>query len=233
MRKIFLAIPSHSGKLRDGTKTTVSCFHLETASLGWELQEFRWHNDSLIVHARNACVAKFLETDCTDMFWLDDDVAVGPGVFTRLMSHQVEMVAAVYRLKKDEEAYAVNHVSDDHKTDPDTGLMEVNGIPFGFVRMRRSVIEKMVEAHKNEWFTACGTPNLKCYLLFNTELWNNQLIGEDMYFCKRFKDIGGKVYIDPEIPIQHISQDDKAFAGHYGRYLRKKKAEVPALKAVA
>jgi hypothetical protein len=231
MRKVFLAIPSHSGKLRQGTQTAVSCFHLECASLGWTLQEFRWHNDSLIVHARNACAAKFLETDCTDFFFLDDDVAVGPGVFTRLMSHPVDMVGVAYRLKKDEEAYAVNHISQDPQPDAN-GLLEVYGMPFGMVRMKRSVIERMVEANKDAWFMASGVPDLKCYLLFNTELWQNKLIGEDMYFCKKFRDIEGKVYLDADIPIQHISADDKVYAGHYGNYLRKRKAAV-ALKAVA
>lgn len=231
MRKVFLAIPSHSGKLRDGTKTTVTCMHLEAGALGWGLQEFRWHNDSLIVHARCVCVAKFLETDCTDFIFLDDDVAVGPGVFTRLMSHPVDMVLAAYRQKKDEEAYAVNHISSDPKWE-ENGLMEINGGPFGYVRMRRSVIERMVEAHKDQWFIPTCAPDMKCHLLFNTELWNNQLVGEDMYFCKRFKEIGGKVYLDPEIPIQHIAQDDKVYPGHYGNFLRKRKAAV-ALKAVA
>lgn len=231
MRKVFLAIPSHSGKLRDGTKVAVACFHMEASSLGWGLQEFRWHNDSLVVSARNACVAKFLETDCTDFFFLDDDVAVGPGVFTRLMSHQVDMVGVAYRQKKEEESYAVNHMAED-RADPETGLLEVYGIPFGMVRMKRSVIEKLVEAHKDEWYMCSSAQNMKCYMLFNTQLWQNQLIGEDMYFCKLHRDIGGKVHLDPEIPIQHIGQDDRVYAGHYGNYLRKKKAD-RALKAVA
>lgn len=240
MRKVFLAIPSYSGKLREATKVSVSCFNLEAASLGWNLQDFRWHNDSLIPHARNACLGKFMESDCTDLWFLDDDVAVGPGVFTRLMSHPVDVVAAIYRIKKDEETYAVNYLPGNPEPDPQTGLLEMSGIPFGMVRIKRAAIEAMIKAYPDEWYMASCAKDLKTWNFFNLAVENRQFIGEDMFFCRKYRQIGGRVWVDTEIPIQHISQDDRVYPGHFGNWLRKHKAaqvaaqvEQPALKVVA
>lgn len=231
MRKIFLACPSYSGKLKPATQMAIQCFTMEASALGWELEQFHWQNDSLIVHARNAIVGKFLETDCTDLFFVDDDVAVGPGVFTRLMMNPNDFVGAVYRMKKDEETYAVLHMQSDPMPD-ENGMLEVGGIPFGMVRLRRSVLEKMVDAVKDDWFWAASVPNLKCWMLFNTSVENHIFYGEDILFCRKWRDLGGSIWVDADIPIQHISATDKVYPGNYGLYLRKQKQPVE-LKAVA
>lgn len=231
-RKVFLAIPSHTGKPKEATRTSIACFHMEATSNGWELEQFNWAGDSLIVHARNVTIGKFLESDCTDIFFLDDDVAVGPGVFTRLMMHPEEMVAAVYRQKKDEETYAVNFIDQEFIPDQNTGLLEVHGVPFGMVRMHRAGIERMVANEPpDSWFWSACAKDLKCWLLFNTMVRDHIFYGEDMLFCEKYRAAGGKVWVDTEVPIQHIGQDEKVYAGHLGAFLRKHKAK--RLKAVA
>lgn len=233
MRKVFLAIPSYSGKLKEQTKVAVTCFNLECSSLGWTLQDYRWCNDSLIVHARNALVGAFMKSDCTDMFFLDDDVAVGPGVFTKLMMQPVDMVGAVYRQKKDEETYAVNYINDNKTPDPQTGLLEVMGIPFGMVRIKRAAIEAMTKADEENWYWAACVKDMKCWPLFNTSVKDRMFFGEDMLFCQKYRDIGGRIWVDPEIPIQHVSADERVFPGHFGNWLRSQQKPKPALEVVA
>ena len=223
MRKVFVAIPTHSGILCEQTLLTLKSFHIEAQNNGWPLVECRWAGDSLIAHARNALVGKFLETDCTDLLWLDSDISVGVGIFTRLIMHNVDMVGVAYRLKKDEEEYVVNYLDRPELiADKATGLLEVRDVPFGLVRMRRKVIEALIEAHPDDWFTVrCG--GFKTWCLFNTVLKGNTFWGEDFYFCQQYRDIGGQVWVDADINITHVNAAGTEFVGNYGSWLRNRK----------
>lgn len=226
-RKVFLAVPSHSGQPSDHTKATIGCIRMECGGLGWGLQEYILARDSIIAHARNVCVGQFLKSDCTEMLFLDDDVGAGPGVFTRLMMHRVDLVGGIYRAKMDEEKYMVRWLPEQKElwADPTTGLLEAQDVPFGFLRITRAAVEKMVQAYADEWFHAHYTEDgLKCWNLFNTEIRDHQFTGEDFFFCRRWREIGGRVWIDPELPLVHVGKDLEglpvAFHGQFGDYLR-------------
>lgn len=220
MKRIFLAIPTLTGKCLQATETSIEFFKMEAESCGWQVTEYRWAQDSLISHARNVLVAKFMEHDCTDMLFLDSDVACGPGVFSRLMTHEPEIVAGVYRVKHDEERYPVAPLDEGAMQDPVTGLLEVKHIPFGLVRIRRSAIEKMIAAEPDNWFYANNPERTKCHALFNTEISNRTFWGEDFYFCNKWRAIGGRVYVDPEFRLAHVNSSGKSFAGSFAGWLR-------------
>lgn len=222
MRKAFIAIPSLTGTCLPGTEAALSFWEMEAESVGWDFVRFNWAQDSLIAHARNVCVAKFLESDATDMIFLDSDVACGPGVFTRLMSHPVEFVCGVYRVKAEKERYAMHLMPKAEQwTDAETGLLEAQSVPFGLVRLSRSVLEKMVEANKDVWFHACNEERTKCYGLFNTEIRDGLFWGEDFYFCKKWREIGGQIWVDTELMLSHVSHSGTAYAGRLSEWLRK------------
>lgn len=221
MKRIFLAIPTLSGKCLPGTEASIEMFAMEAESCGWEFVQFRWAQDSLIAHARNVCMAKFMESNCTDMLFLDSDVACGPGVFSRLMTHDADVVAGVYRVKNDEERYPVVPIEGGAVQDTKTGLLEVKDIPFGLVRIRREVIEKMTAAEPDNWFYANNAERMKCQALFNTEIRDHTFWGEDYYFCRKWRALGGKIYVDPEFRLAHVNGDGKAFTGSFAEWLRK------------
>jgi len=222
LKSIFLAIPTLTGKCLPGTEASVNMMAMEAESVGWKLTQFRWAQDSLIAHARNVCVAKFMESDCTDMLFLDSDVACGPGVFSRLMTHDADVVAGVYRVKSDEERYPVVPIEGGAVQDTATGLLEVKDIPFGLVRIRREVIEKMTAAEPENWFYANNAERMKCQALFNTEIRDHVFWGEDYYFCRKWRAMGGKIYVDPEFRLAHVNGDGKSFAGSFAEWLRKR-----------
>lgn len=220
MKRVFLAIPTLTGKCLPGTELSVQFFEMECASVGWKFTQFRWAQDSLIAHARNVCVAKFMESDCTDMVFLDSDVACGPGVFTRLLSHDADIVAGIYRTKSETERYAVRGIDGGAVQDTHTGLLEVKDIPFGMVRIRRAVIEKMQHAAPDDWFWANHAERIKCHTLFNTEIKDNTFWGEDYFFCRKWRKLGGRIFVDPEFVLAHVNGDGKSFAGSFAEYLR-------------
>ena len=219
MKHVFLAIPTLTGKCLPGTEAAISMMALEAESVGWKLTQFRWSQDSLIAHARNVLVAKFMESDATDMLFLDSDVAFGPGVFSRLMTHDADVVAGIYRAKCEDIKFPVVPLDEGATQDPHTGLLEVKAIPFGLVRVRREVIQKMIDAEPDSWFNANNAERTKCYSLFNTEIRDRLFWGEDFYFCRKWRAIGGKIHVDPEFRLAHVNGDGRAFSGSFAEYL--------------
>lgn len=224
MRKVFLAIPCLQKRLCEQTEMAVQLLSMECAGLGYELEQFRWLGDSIVAHARNVCVARFLKSNATDLFFLDSDVACGPGVFARMLTHRADFVAGIYRTKTEDEKYAVRWtVAPGEKlfADDATGLIPANDVPFGFVRIHREVIEAMVKFYADEWFMCHIDRKLKCWALFDNTLRNHEFEGEDFAFCRRWRDMGGKVWIDPEVPLVHVANDGTLYHGHLGKFLNK------------
>lgn len=224
-RKVFVAIPTLTGELADATEAALKWIHLESAGLDWDLEVFRWVGDSIIHHARDVCAAKFLASEAQDIFWLDSDVGFGPGVFTRLMTHPVDFVAGMYRVKAEPERYAMHYLPEPVlKSDPLTGLLEVSSVPFGCVRIARKAMEQMRDAHEDRWFTA-ACAGIKAWPMFDTEIKDHVFWGEDFYFCRRYRELGGKVWIDPELRLQHVGRPDAQgnpvrYSGKIGDWIR-------------
>jgi hypothetical protein len=103
--------------------------------------------------------------------------------------------------------------------DQRTGLMLAQDVPFGCVRVSRPAIEKMVEANKDLWFKASYDPELICPLLFNTEFVDHVFRGEDFYFCQKYRETGGKVWVDSDVPIVHVGHDGTVYRGNLYKWL--------------
>lgn len=224
--KVFLALPYLRG-LSPQTQASINLFHIEAASQGWEVEEGHWKGDSLIAHARNVLLAKFLQSGADELFFLDSDVACGAGVFTRMLMHRVDIVAGVYRVKSDDEKYPVRWRGDVEKriVDVRTGLLAAEGVPFGFLRISRNMVQFLVESYPDRWFNTPLAPDLKVPALFSTECIANEFWGEDFYFCRLLRQTKHMIWVDPEIPLVHVGQKmDGApafYHGHLGNFLRK------------
>ena len=80
-------------------------------------------------------------------------------------------------------------------------LIETDGVPGGFMRLKRSVIEKMISAYPEQKANYKG---LDLYLLFeNIILSDGTPLGEDYAFCERWRRIGGKIFIYPDMGFVH------------------------------
>jgi hypothetical protein len=101
--------------------------------------------------------------------------------------------------------------------DTSSTLYEAAEIGTGLMMIKREVIEKMVVAYSNLYalsddmstYKEEDVEGRKYYLLFETLLdpTNHRYLSEDYAFCKRWRDIDGKIYI--YLPVTTI---------HYGSY---------------
>lgn len=225
-QKAFIAMPSHDGLPKMATLFSLVQFITEANANGllWELKT--WIGDSIVASARNVMAGAFLQSDCTDMVFIDSDVSWEIGALTRLLSHPVDMVAGVYRTKKDEqERYPVRFLDPSNIEQRDDGLIETETVPLGFSRITRSALHKMVRHYDYLNYDCEMAPGVPLWCLFDNELKDRKYWGEDFVFCKRWRAIGGQIYVDPELHLGHTGM--KQFDGHLGEWLRKNTLNKP------
>ena len=183
---------------------------------GWKVSLSGRCGDSFIPRARNSILAEFLSREADYLLMLDDDVSWKPEQLVRFLSHPVDVVAGMYRYKMDEENYPIRWLNGEIWIDKKTLLWEVESVPAGFLRLSRACILKMVEAYKDREFHDTVT-DLNAHALFDFELHDKAYWGEDYTFCRRWREIGGKVYVDQTLELEHHGR--KAYTGCIGEWL--------------
>lgn len=198
MPTLFIATPCLDGNV--SAHYTASLVRTMTAlqQRGWRAPRIDFEiGNSLIADARNKLVARFLASDSSDLVFIDSDLSWSADDLLKLASFDAPLVAGVYQRKSRTKIdFAVKFgaaIGMDAQ-----GLIAVERVGTGFMRLRRDGVEKMVAAHpalrlERDGFSA----------LFDTSLVDGQFVGEDFTFCDRWRAIGGQVLVDPTMNFGH------------------------------
>lgn len=151
--------------------------------------------------ARNVIVRHFLPTDCTDLLFIDADVSWRPEDLVRLCRHDFDLIGSVYPYRRDG-ATADMPIRYIPGIKPDeNGLLEVEGLPTGFMRINRFILETMAKTADH-----CGEGDLRTPLLFERVTEDTKRWGGDLNFCNKWRALGGKVFCDVEIRLGHVAK---------------------------
>ena len=110
-------------------------------------------------------------------------------------------VAAMVPAKKDELQIMF---SCDPKKEPVTegDLLEVDWVGFGLVRMTRAAMQLVWDAAKPEdTYLEKGEERRS---IFKNTIENGLFVGEDVYFCRQYKALGGRVWVDTSFRAGHV-----------------------------
>jgi hypothetical protein len=170
------------------------------SAAGWRADFVFETGNCHVDDARNAVVRQFMKTDCTDLLFIDSDVGFTVEGLLQLLRHDVDLVAGVYPKKQEETDFPVRPLPGEMRAVK--GLVEVEGAPTGFMRLRRSVFERLIEAHKDRQFIGSdgGDPYT---ILFERTFEGGHRWSGDYAFCRKWRAIGGNVWVDPEIDFTH------------------------------
>lgn len=149
---------------------------------------------------RNKIVRYFLESDCTDLMFLDADVDWEPESLVRICRREVDVVGGIYPYRRENsEEMPVRLKSGAQAVD---GLIEVEGLPTGFMKIKRHVLERM----------AVGAPRYfdkhdETVLMFDrpTPGPDKTRWGGDIDFCNRWAAIGGRMFAEMEVRLGHTA----------------------------
>lgn len=190
---------------------------LERAGIITELCLMEGNPD--IADARNELVGEFLKTDCTDLVFIDADLYWEAKHLVALLGYDRDVVAGVYPTKDNESRFPVLLPAGELWSDED-GLLEVECVPGGFLRIRRHVIETL--AATSNWFQPNGAQSLgKVPLIFESSFEDGRKWGEDFTFSRKWRKAGGKIFINTEWRFQHYGMH--VWQDCFGAHLRRRR----------
>lgn len=223
LRQVLVAAPSYDGKVNVWHATALN----ETSKLGLmrgiNVSAVYMSYDALVQRARNDIFKLAVDAQVDDLVFIDCDVDWQPQDFFKLLDHDVRIVSATIIKKSDAEySYSVKLLNDYEIED--NGLVSVDGNATGFMRIRSDAIEKIWEACEEYQEPHKPEP---IRMVFDVKVVNGQLWSEDIVFCQRWRDLGGKIYIDPTINCGHSGE--KRWLGNFEDFIKK----IEELKAEA
>jgi hypothetical protein len=182
---------------------TLFLFHKLGIKCDYEAIRGDFHVERAINHS----LTKFLNDDeATDFFIIDSDESWEAEDVVRILNRPEEVVGATYMLKNDEMKYvAVFNSSEDGYfvgkiLDDGNALLEALRVPAGFLRVRKSALQKVVDKNPDDYFVI---PDGRVYRFFWNEILNGNFIGMDYAFSDKLRDAGVQLWIDPMVKINH------------------------------
>lgn len=204
---IMIAVPSYTGQVHIATMRSLISDVARIMARGDYVTIVDDIGAADIYDIRARLVARFLSSEATHLMMVDNDVAWAPGGILRLVDHGLDCVAAIYPKRTLPPQFCMRFVDDKVGLvqDEKTGLIEVAGISAGFLCMSRDMLQKMRDRYKDD-------PIAGIYIRDDQEicgLWDiyrtgKEKLGEDYSFCQRWRDMGGRIWIDPTIQMAHI-----------------------------
>ncbi len=224
-KKIMVAVPAFYGTINVPTADLLMNTMLNCIEKGWGFQRVWRAADPDLARLRDViATVDFLESDCTDLVFLDADVGADPHAVTKICTPDVDLVAGCVPYRQDPLGFPIRWLPGDLFADPNTRLLEVEGIGMALTRITRQAVTKMVDAYPALRFRCKSSKSGFATGLFYPELeTDGDRWSEDLSFCRRWRAIGGKVWMDPEIGTSHTGL--KTFEGHIGDWLRRKMME--------
>lgn len=155
--------------------------------------------------ARNTALQEFLLTDCTDLIFLDADVTWEIEDLIRLCEVDLDLVGGVYPYRREGMADTMPVNMLPTAVEPDeNGVLEVMGMPAGFMRIRRRVVETLTFNARH--FHKRGDRRSKIPLLFERVYANGTRWGGDIHFCNLWRNEGGKCHVLVDLRLGHVAK---------------------------
>ena len=214
MKRVHIAAMAYEGALPTHTMTMIMTANVAMLRRGWDVVFKQRQGDSLVQRARNAAAAEFLhDPNATDLIMVDADTFCEGAGLVRLVEHEgVDIVGAPYRARCEPLSWSSVRFLHETIGPAENGLLEVDGTGTGLTRYSRTCIEEMV-AHCPYPYRDPTTAGGKAWPLFwvtvvppNEGQEFGELWGEDLTFCREWRKLGGRVYVDPSITTVHIGK---------------------------
>ena len=218
--RVLVAAPGYDGRydvrfLESITATISLC-----AQNNIEVMPLYLCYDSLVQRVRNNYFRIAYENDFDILFFIDSDIGWKPKDFLKLVLSDKDMIGGGYRKKHDnEELYTFKvkgDTEDEFEIIPDKdGLLEVNGLGCGFLKLTRNCFSKLFENEIKSYTDDVTVTKMICDCVVNEQ---GHFISEDILLGFKWQNLGGKVYVDTNIDLIHVG--NKEYKGSVKQWLK-------------
>src|ERR1035437_4131906 len=240
--KIMLATGCYQGmeysKYGDSLLETVRAF--DRLGIQWQKQTI--NSDSYIDRMKNTLLANFLESDCDQILMVDSDMSFHPDAVLRILKHEQSIVGGFFPMKGDYGRFCGSLMPDEQGHVPDKRtaivtednwcLFKAHLLPGGFLRIKRDVLERFADHYPELVYRApCAAldkPERVYTAFFEIARVDYERHGEDAMFCKRMREMGEDLWVDPVLSFGHTGV--KPYYGCYNDELLKPADELDVLR---
>jgi len=217
---VFIALPAYDFKVSLKLAISLARFAQVAPQHGINVQIGSICGCSVVSRARNLLVKDFLESECTELLFIDSDINFEPDDILRLLSWAEDpkkgIVAGVPRTRSEHKTYIANldYDAGGELTMNSMGLVRATHVATAFMMVRREVFEALVEGHP-EWQYYDTRTDRVLNAVFDFKVTEAGYMGEDFLFCDRAREAGYEVWIDPTIKLGHMGVQE--YMGDYGK----------------
>lgn len=208
--RIGLCTPCYNEQVHYDYMLSVMAVDRMAARLGHELKTYIAAGTAILPRVRNRLVAQAMADQCDWIVCIDDDIGFDASDFFKLFSHGVDIVAAAPAKRHhrwDENPAAVAKFEGGRIVGKHTEagrLWRMDAVATGFMAIRSTVIDRL------EFVT---TPYVTEGTKVRTWFWLDLIDGddevtdegEDYNFCRKFRQVGGECWVDPDIRVRHYT----------------------------
>jgi glycosyltransferase involved in cell wall biosynthesis len=212
MRKVLIGTPAHDGRVDVWYANSLINTVKLSALKGVEIVPVYMSYDSLVQRARNDLVRLAIEEKFDYLIFIDSDEEWNPEWIFKLIAYKEDVVGATVVKKSDQIAFNVKALETGLKQQQN-GLMEVECVGTGFLKISLNALKKVWDISP-EYFNE----DRKCRMVFDVQIVNGDLVSEDNVFCKKWRSLGGKVFIDPAMTCNHIGV--KKYQGNFLNFIK-------------
>jgi len=218
IRNVIIGTPCLDGRV-DALYTHSLIESIKTcANIGINLHPVFITRESLLQRARNDLMYYAHISDISDMVFIDSDQFWKSEDLIKLLNNDKDFIGGTYRKKSyDTEQYVVKVLNEDVKID-ENGLMEVAGLGTGFLKLSKKAIDTFFESSDISEYAADDGEKRK--MIFNISISEQgDLVGEDIYMCNLYRQLGGHIHLDTNITIGHVGSI--IFNGNFKKWFTK------------
>lgn len=227
-KSVQIVLFSHSGRPEFQVTNMVLELVMRLSQRGSDVSYSVRARDSVLPRARNAACADFLAGDRDVLLMIDDDNYCAASDLVRMIDAPAAVVGAAIRLKDDRELWNVGWLPDRAIAADEEGLVEVGHVGTGIIKLSRVALELMIGEDPDAWFVDPNCTSGRSPRIFEYSCDDHHFYGEDVTFCRRWRALGGTVYVLPDVVTHHIGARD--FNGSVRDWLM---AQTPRLTVVS
>ena len=188
--RFFLATPLHDGRVHQAYMSGV----IELAHAAPGRLIIGKFSGSFLAVSRDVLTAHFLRSNATHLLCVDSDIGFSAGDVQKLFEAGQDFVSGLYA-KKTEERLLATPLRKQRQGE----LIAAHYAAAGFLLLTRSCVERMVAGYPE---LAYDTPQGKAWALWSP-FFDLRPHGEDAAFCKRWQQLGGKIWAHSRVVVKH------------------------------
>ena len=232
--KIFIATPCFGGMVtQEYMESIVACASVLRVPMTLSLLG----DDAMISRARNTLLHKFLElSDASHILFIDADIGFPAEAPARLLAAEKDVIAGLYPIRdrfwdkttqenalrgEAQDTASLRYVGETeamHQALDKGPLVKTHYAGTGFMMISRRAVAMMVKSYPETAYRridAAGSEDGSPYhALFDGSIDpdTGTYLSEDFTFCRRWRKIGGEVWLDTSINLTHAGR--AAFHGN-------------------